>query len=402
MKPIRKFLSSVILFTLSLSLVPLPTLAVLPPDVIFGITNQASQVFTIISALVLGLSASVLPFFASLIQNKWLKTLLYFFGILGLLFVWSYVLLYFYQPNQGSINPLLPSDNKNGGVKGAVEYKPGFRFYSDRFIFVAKHSDGTPIALEIYSNRKELEKGGFLHYYSLLSVDGSTRGNLYKTITAPDSSVLPNLLFTDFTRNVAADHSSREFFSFTLSDGAKTYTLTTNEMQGDFITKNEPEYTQYTSVGPATVQTGSEAIVGNLMYQRIYSTDYRPTLFFDGFESLPSEATQVILWDELGNFYLADKSEVHKVSSEYSSHFWALQKNFTGPTSKSFSGELTHKSRIFTGSVPELGIHSLSLTLSERFKSKALEGYAEGKLIDAAGVSHFVFGVVHFSEYGVR
>ncbi len=382
--------------------VPHVASAVLPPDIIFAVSSQVVQLWTFVGTIIVGSIVVLFPTFTIFFKSKVGKWLCAMLGVIVVLLVWSYVLLHIYRP--ASLPPWVPNGTTaTGTTTGAIPYKVGYRFYSDRFVFVGKRPSGDPVAFDMYINRKELADGGFFHYYSLSLIDGNIRDENYQSQMVPDSEVLPGLIFSEFVRHMAADHSSRESFTFSLSGGNKKYALETSELKGDFITKNEPENTEYFSVGRAILRNGTDSIEGNVLFQRTYSTDYRPTIFFAGYETLSSEATQIILWDDAGSFYLADKSDVHTVSPAYSSHFWALTKD-GDRARKAFSGELELSQNVtglFTGSIPDLGIKEIRVTAKTFFFGETTKGYTEGTLVDSVG-SHAVRGIVTHNEYGER
>ncbi len=265
-------------------------------------------------------------------------------------------------------------------------------------MFVGTRANGDAVALEMSANRQEKSEGGFIHYYFADIADGDRVAHDYRTRLSPDDRIIGDLVFTSFSRTVAEDHSSRERFTFSFSGNDTRYSIQTGELQGDFITKNEPEYTMYASVAPATLTAGDEQIEGHFMFQRLYSSDDRPTIFFDGFDSLRSTAMQIVVWDESGSFYLVDKSDVETFSPSYSSHFWALTKNMSG-SRKAFEGTFERRGKSFTGSIPSLGIEEISLSLRTAFTTENVGGYVSGEVTDAAG-TRFVHGIVSYSEYG--
>ena len=385
---------------------PAQAFAVLPPDVLFSIGSQVGQMYAISAAVVLAALAGVAPALAAFFHNRFVRGALIALAVLALLGIWSYALLAIYRPAPA---PDVYIDNQPianlGTTTGALPYPTGKRYSSERFVFMGRHADGTPIVLDVYVNRKELEGGGFIHYYFADAVDARSIKHAYKERLAPDDRIIPDLLFSNFTRSVASDHSSRETYSFSIPFGTMVYAFTTSELKGDFILKNEPDYTMYASAATATLALNGEKIEGNIMFQRAYSNDYSKTVFFEGMESLVSEAKQIIVWDDTGTFYLIDTSDVHAVSPWYASHFWGLSKRADGVTRRAFSGSFTRDGvntpNIFNASVPDLGINTLRVRMTERFHTKEFAGFVEGDISDQTGTRP-VAGVASYSEYGDR
>jgi hypothetical protein len=312
---------------------PSPAYALLPPDVIFSLGSQAAQLYAIAGAIVLSMLATLSTTITLLLQNRVVKLVLFFLIALVILWVWSVGLLALYRP--GTVTPVTTTPS-------AVI---GYRYYSDRFVFVGKRPNGDPIAFDLFVNRREVPDGGFIHYDIFDATDKNEPVHADTSLVAPGYDIVPDNLLPDFQRSVAKDHSSRESFTFTIRNAGVEYKVVTEELKGDFITKNEPDNTEYVSVGSALlITTGGESIAGNILYQRIYSTDYRSTIFFAGFDTLKSNSTQLILWNNAGGFYMADASTVYSTTTAYSSHFWSLTKDTSGAR-KAFSGSMARQRR---------------------------------------------------------
>ncbi len=381
------------------SALPQPTFAVLPPDVLFSLGSQVGQAWAFVGAIVLGTFASITPMISQLFHNTRMRWLFLFCATLTILALWSYGLLHVFRP-QTPIVYYYPTPTTATTTPG-TQTTSGHQFYSDRFMFVGHKTNGEPLVLEIFANRVEQPHGSFLHYYLLSTINAENTSKGYESQLSPEPSVLPTLLFTTFARQVAPDHSSRERFNFSFTRNGVTYSMKTSELQGDFLVKNEPENTEYISVGDATVQSSHDTISGKVLYQRIYSTDSRPTIFFEGFNELKSDATQIVLWDEVGTFYLLDKSRVTEESPHYSSHLWALRRNLSASSRKAFTGVLLYSDQLhnFTGNIPELAIENINVSLRTPFEVGSTKGYVEGTLLDQ-GVAHTVSGVGFYKKYG--
>lgn len=408
MKALKTHLDYAVLATslFTICVLPVPAYAILPPDVLFSIGSQVGQMYAITAAVIVATLAGVVPAIVAFFHNKYVRRAAISLAAVTLLAVWSFAILALF----GSSNtPDVYVDEQHnvvvGTTTGALAYPTGKRYSSERFVFQGRRADGTAVVLDLYANRKEQEGGGFIHYYFADAIDGKAIKHSYKDRLSPDDSLIPDLLFSDISRSVAPDHSSRETYTFTVPFGPDSFRLTTEELKGDFILKNEPEYTMYASAGKAILSINGERIEGNVMFQRAYSSDYSKTVFFDGMETLVSEATQIIVWDDEGAFYLVDTSAVHADSKWYASHFWGLTKRADGTARRAFSGTVTRDSvqapNVFNATIPDMGVSSLRVRLTARFHTKEFAGLVEGDLTDERG-TRAVAGVASYSEYGDR
>lgn len=365
--------------------------AVLPPDVVFSVGAQLWQVLAGIGVFLTGAVVSVAPFIRSAVESVASRKRFFAFGIL-LVFLGIGYTVAVIGSGRTEIPPL------------SALSAPEHRFFSDRFVLTGKRADGAPILVDISLNRKEEDKK-FIHYYYTDIIDGENAGKFSDTEVAPGEDILPKLGLSRFVRTLPGDRSTRESFVFAFSRFGKTYEIEARDLSADFLTKNEPEYTQYGSAGSGMLTEGGETIPIALYHERVYSSDYRPSIFFDGHETLRSTTTQLVLWDEAGNFYLIDDSDVATGSPAYATHFWALGKDASGRMRKAFTGsagrEYDGEKTRFVAEVPGLSGAKLSLELLRGYAPGDSEGFVRGEISDAAG-RRGVEGEGYFHIYGTE
>lgn len=389
----RKFIT---FFLISILYFPLSTQAVLPPDVIFSIGTQASNLITNIGIVLLGGFMALTPFLREFLEK--IRTKKGILSIIGLvIFVTAGIFLSHGVFNQKE-EPIVQQPGTNTGTStNSADY----RFYSDRFVIAKKDSEGKPFLVDLIINRKENSDGQFIHYYLGNIISDNQNGKFYKERVSNIESVLPDLFFTQFERKEPLDHSSRETYAFTFMLLGKTYSVKTDELIADFITKNEPEYTQYASAGTAQITVEGEMFSAPILHQKVYSEDYRPTIFFDDQNKIRSKTIQLILWNDKGDFFLVDKSEVMDTSPAYTSHFWALMKDTNGYSKKAFEGsvwkETKNRLTTFSATVPDFKNIELRTVLTHQFDPGQEKGWVESVL--GKGTSS-VYGLDYFNEYG--
>lgn len=377
-------------------LVPNMAGAVLPPDMIFSVGAQLWQILAGVGALLVGTVTALFPFLRNTVAGiPRLRVILLSLGSFFILCGLSY--LFYVSTVQEAAHLPAPVSQVPSGV-GLP-----FAFYSDRFVFSGHHANGNSILIDLTINRKQEADGSFTHYYLGDIIDGTKQNKISLDRAVWGHEVLPDLFFSAFTHATSTDHSARENFTMNFDQLGKSYALTTGELVADFITKNEPEYTAYIGASTSSLSVGKERIVMNTMHERVYSTDYRQTIFFEGGETLPSTTVQLVFWDDVGNFYLIDKSDVRAPSPAYSSHYWALMKDKRGYVKRAFGGEArieqTSTSTRFIAHVPGLSEASLVLPLVRPFVEAKDKGLVLGSIEDALGVRN-VEGEGYFNTYG--
>jgi hypothetical protein len=362
---------------ISLALAPNIASAVLPPDLLFSIGSQFAAIIGALGVIIAGIIGAAIS--SARESVVWLAlhrkiaitgALMLVFALITTVFIWM---------RDEQTPPVTPNA---GGEIGE------YRYFSDRFVVSGDAPDGRPFLFDVSLNRKGIPEGGFIHYYLVSALDGDRRTKTGAQEDKEYHTVDPQLFLQGFSRSVAADRSTRESYKFTLPLFDEKYIFSTGEFIGDFIEKNEPEYTLYISIATATVSRGKETFAARVMHERVYSSDFRPTIFFAGEESLSSESIQLILWDKDGNFYLIDRSLVETPSPAYTSHFWALLKKADGFGKKAFFGEATFKktgATTFHSEVPDFFGASLELSLLHEFEENSDEGYVTGKVTDERG-----------------
>lgn len=212
-------------------------------------------------------------------------------------------------------------------------------YYSERFTFAGYDQEGNEIIGEINLSRHEKFPGIFSHGYSILIIHGDQ--SEYEVITFEDSEheVVVREELIDFEHIPSPDLSTREEFNIEIKSDRIDIKAEFNNLEGDFIIENSPEYTKYVSVGDVDLQLGDDKFKVNGALSSIYSTDSSKYIFFDGFNDLSLQAYQLVWWDEEDNFYLLDKSDVKSSHEGYKSHSWFLTKKKDGWMAREFDIE---------------------------------------------------------------
>lgn len=375
-------------------LYPQTAAAVLPPDILFSVGASLWQILAMVGVFVTGAVMSVLPFLRGLVTGEGRWRMISLCVGLALLAVIGTVA---FLSHGGSIVAPQPT------VGTSTPTQLGYRFFSDRFVLYGKHANGTPLLIDLVINRKETTPGVFTHYYMSQIIDGDTTAKDYVTRDASTSLVLPDLFFTQFERSSTLAEPSRETQTFAFVIIGNQYLVKSGPMDSDFVVRNVPEYTELSSAGVGEILVDGERIPVSILHERVYSTDYRPLVFFEGSATLRSETIQLVLWDELGNFYLIDRSEVPAPVPEYTSHFWALHKDVEGYIKKGYTGEARMANDgntiTFYSTVPAFENSEIAVTLRTRFKDDYDKGYVEGQIADRAGIRN-IYGQGYFNVYG--
>ena len=346
------------LFVWSILFIPAPAQAIIPPDLLVSVGAQFAQMFSFFAFVIGGLFMSVMAGLSPYVFwiKKHLRALLVgiFLVCVGFVGATFYVQ---HQTNQAMYQEriaeleaqLLPSNTQLKVVEGetflpgldtTVATDSGRQFRSNTLFFTATGSE--PFYLELDLNRKQNPNGTFLHYYYLHGfIDGEDIVE-YTTFTSNSSFPKPDAFLKSFTVNKAADASTRRSYQGTVVINGDEISFDTEVFKGDFVTKDAPDYTRFQSIQTADITHSGNEITAQAVYETVYSEDFSVSIFYPGQEDLESITYQFMLWDENGNYYLFDNTQVFSETPEYPSHTWLIHKNAAEATTrKSYTAQFS-------------------------------------------------------------
>lgn len=260
------------------------------------------------------------------------------------------------------------------------------QFWSDELIFSARDESGDQILIEIGLHRKQDERSGeFHHYYDLSIIAGGMAVSRDESFMHAGHAVPARGFLGKFENIPHPDHSSRESYRLDVSTDGHELSIAFEDLSGDFIVKNTLDYTKYVSEAPARLILNGREIRARGLATKIYSSDYSQHIFFPGYDTLQSETSYLVVWDEQGGMTLVDKSRVSGSSERYASHTWILRKDPRGAMRKAFEAEVVRttdgdRSREWLVSIPELEGLQLRVVPVMASLRDAGEGMASGEL----------------------
>lgn len=312
--------------------------AVLPPELVVSAGAQLAGIFSLLVAVFVSFATGLGVLYLAWYQwfKKW--SVYIAFGVLLLLLIMSNV-VFVWLLNSSSQPIVVPGDSQINEPGSSCE---SCKFFNDN-ITLYMPDESNPIAVEIDVNRKQESDGAYSHYYFLDGTINNKTLDQYGQFKATNPAVQPYAFLQQFTRVEPTDASVRAVYSGALetTSGIRVE-FTTSPLQGDFVTRNTPEYTQFQSVTKAEMVIDGVENTAYALVETIHSTDYEKRIFFPTLSLLDSLTHQFVLWDETGNFYLIDDSQVFSETAAYPSHSWLLYKEASnGNTKKGFDTSIT-------------------------------------------------------------
>jgi hypothetical protein len=355
-------------FLLSLFCIPAYAHAILPPDIIFTIGYQFAQISSLIVLVIGGFVSGFVLFFRthSMFFQKYTALLVSTIIFVVIATIGALYLKQELENNKTYLAQIELLDQKlqeatrittttststiayatsttNEEDWGSV-HDARKLFFSDT-LYLFGDDAGAPFYLEIDMNRRQVPNGTFMHYYYTVGVDGDLEMSDYQSTYSTSTVPLPNNILQEIVKIPFSDKSTREEYRGKVIFKDFPLSFTISNLQGDFITHNSILYTRYQSVGTGIVTFQNKTMPVHVLVENIHASDFSKQVFFDGFGTVSVKTRQFTLWDDEGNFYLIDQSDVASQILEYPSHTWLLYKNASsGYTKKGFSSEITGSS----------------------------------------------------------
>lgn len=401
-----------------LVLLPQPAYAVLPPDLLFSVGATLVQFFSV-AALIVGSIFSSLVFAARRWYSFSVQHALMVVGLIGIIVVVAISIVYLLEQKrttQQYAAQVTVLQAANEALQQRVQTSvsiyevatsslaSGLSFLSDRILLYGETEQGV-FNLEFDFNRLETSPGVYTHYTFLDAYLFDEFLSEYDLLYATTSVLQANQFVSQVRKQSATDLSPRDTYDVTVLVAGEPLTLSITGLTGDFITRNQPTYTQHQSVGLATVAYQGHSFEVHALVAGMYASDYREQIFFPGRERVDATTHQFVLWDEVGNFYLIDQSVVRSDTPEYPSHTWVLYKSVTGEQRKSFVATVTPVAGETGGdawelTAPELAGAKIKLQPSAPYSKNSsgrLRTVVTGSVTDAAGTRP-IGGILHLVE----
>ena len=423
------------IWSIGIFLIPHRTFAILPPDLVVSLGSQIIQVVAIAGFLSAALLSTFVLFYRQCIQFVVrYKFSLSIIMVSVIMTLGAHYAMYTinaqsqfiaqqsqnFEENINVIKQNLENSFSRNELKNYVSYceqnnslinnneknscLPGHFFVSDTITVFAQTPHG-PLVFEFDANRLEKVAGVYTQYFFLNAIIKGVDYSYYQQTLATTSIITASGFVKEYKKIVAEDQSTRAVYSLVLEIGGKDYTIEINEVMGDFITRNTPDYTRIQSSASAKVTVEGISYPANALVEMTYSDDYTKKIFYPGRDKIKVKTHQFVLWDSLNNFYLFDDSKTNASITEYVSHTWLLYKNADSNfLKKSFTGTYEQTgtqigSREWMVNFPEFNSAEVALTELSTFKNTADRDrfLVSGTVSDTSGTRN-ITGVVHVIE----
>ncbi len=291
----------------------------------------------------------------------------------------------------------IPEENDN---TTEVNQNEELKYFRDRLTLTNQDATENPWIVEIDLSRKEQSKNRFVHYYNATLFQDGKQQTIKTNFYSKNPEIKAGQFLQKFENKIFDDLSTRETYTLSMEIEGKKIDIELENIDGDFITKNDITYTRYLSAGNANITIDGQSFKANAALEKAYSSDHSKYVFFPGLEKLKSRTYRFLIWDEDHNFYLLDNSTVSEENPYYRPHTWILYKNFAPEyTQKVFAADIefteTDAEKNWDVSVPELNM-DWHLSTTDTSESVWYDGVISGtisKTSDTGTTEEKVFGL---------
>lgn len=381
MKFVKKyFVYLIILVVGGVMFFPRITQAVVPPDFIFNIGSQIAQIFSVAVVFLSAIFVTSYQFIKTKFATLKARRIFWIISIICILVASLIGAVLYSVHKQNNLYARWVGWFQRSGQRDKNQKQ---QYLYDRIIVSGRDKENKPLLILFEGSRQELKNYLFGHSYTVNILYKDRVYSDYALFNSSSSSIQTHKFITHFS-HLTTPELPIEAYEFSLYLKDKRFALSLSDLNGDFLIKNRLDYLRYVSSGKARVEIESESIEGRVMVDRVLSEDAAvPTL--QGYNP-KYMSHSIALWDEEGNFYHLDKSEVFTPNIPYASHTWVLYKNNQGESKKIYEAEVNFNQE---GDAPlwKINIPLLNTELNFRLNTFLKEGrnnfigFVEGKVV---------------------
>lgn len=164
--------------------------------------------------------------------------------------------------------------------------------------------------------------------------DGSKWIRRTNTESVPDLNIYPNDIVKNWRVQVDKAISLKQKAYGQLKFDETTISFSVDDIENEMPIRASIGYTKFFSTSPGKITIDGISYDANILYSRIYSSKPDEVLVYD--DNFPFRTFWMILWDDEGNFYHADVTNLLRDVPNYASHSIGYKEKSGGEISKTF------------------------------------------------------------------
>ena len=224
--------------------------------------------------------------------------------------------------------PLLSGQTNN---QTTVNYYPYTRrvddnYLSDTLVFITEESPHQ--ILLINSNRQQMGKSVFAQSSNVNFFDGQVWRRADDDTLTSQAEVASDSVITAWQIGIEQSRVTGEIISGQAIVDGWSINFATDRLENEMTVRSWPGYTKFLSSSHGTITISGRTMAAKVAYTQIYSMNTDEIQFAN--THLPLESMYAMFWDEAGNFYHIDVTDVDTPTPVYDSHRLGIWKNPAG------------------------------------------------------------------------
>lgn len=224
----------------------------------------------------------------------------------------------------------------------STDYLPNNLYFDDSLIMVAKDSPHEVIIVSSSRNEmvKKIAQTTRVSYFN-----GEIWDRKVSYGVAGNAGIASDNIIKSWSVDIDSTRMLKQSSKGELKFGNTTIAFSTGELLNEMGVRSLPGYTKFLSAGEGTFTIDGKSKTAYVLYERIYSLNNKEIQFYD--TPLGVTTYWLAFWDEQGNFYHLDRSDVSRPTSVYESHKFGLIKTPQGSVTKTFDvvGSRNHETK---------------------------------------------------------
>ncbi len=227
---------------------------------------------------------------------------------------------------QPSITPLIPELNPESS------FLPGKFYFDDTIMLITV---GEPHYTVVATANRSQKDTNYVQGTRASYFNGEKWVRVLQTSSNPDSGIYSNNIIKNWTINVDPSKVLRQNVAGNLKIEDNEISFNSSTLENEISIRALPGYTKFSSEGKGNLIINGSTYESYILYTRIYSFDASQLVTYDGSFNLTTD--WVAFWDQNGNFYHIDNTEVETTQPNYQTHSVGIFKNSAAGVLKTFN-----------------------------------------------------------------
>lgn len=212
-------------------------------------------------------------------------------------------------------------------------FLPDKHYFDDTIVLISKNEPH--YTLVATANRSENNDGKYVQGTRISFFNGSDWKRIIRSDINSDSGIKSNNFINSWTIDFDKSRVLKQKIDGQLNINETIVEFSTQVMENEIGIRSLPGYTKFMSEGDGTIIINGEPFESYVLYTRIYSSNSSELFKYDGNIGLLTD--WVAFWDNEGNFYHIDSTEVKNPIPNYQTHSIGVVKDPIGSILKTFT-----------------------------------------------------------------